>query len=176
MDSYATYNAAMSNYERIFRALNEAEVRYVVVGGLAAVLHGHARFTLDVDLVVDLEPEAARRAVDALSELGLEPRVPVPARDFVDAETRARWIRDKGMRVFSFWSPEDPMLVVDLFVEHPIELSELWAQSREATLGSTSVRIASIPHLIQLKREAGRPKDLEDIRRLEQILESREEP
>lgn len=170
------YNALMSAYEQIFQALNEAEVRYVVVGGLATVLHGHARFTLDVDLIVDLEPEAAHRAVDALVDLGFEPRVPVPARDFADTEKRARWIRDKGMRVFSFWSPSDPMTVVDLFVEHPIEFQELWSQAREARLGGTLVRIASIPHLIQLKRDAGRPKDLDDIRKLKKILEAREEP
>lgn len=165
----------MSAYEQLFQALNDAKVRYVVVGGLATVLHGHARFTLDVDLIVDLQPEAARRAVDTLVDLGFEPRVPVPAHDFADVEKRARWVRDKDMRVFSFWSRSDPMTIVDLFVEHPIEFPKLWSQAREARLGETTVRIASIPHLIELKRAAGRPKDLEDVQRLEQILKTQQE-
>jgi len=38
----------------VFEALNGARVRYVVVGGVAVVLHGHARLTTDLDLVVDL--------------------------------------------------------------------------------------------------------------------------
>ena len=48
--------------ESLVRALNEAGVRYLIVGGLAVVAHGHARFTGDVDLVVDLEADNARRA------------------------------------------------------------------------------------------------------------------
>lgn len=51
----------MSIYEPIFSRLNEQGGRYLVVGGLAVVLHGHARLTVDLDRVVDLAPEAARR-------------------------------------------------------------------------------------------------------------------
>jgi hypothetical protein len=49
----------MSLFEPVFLALNNAEVRYVVVGGLATVLHGYARLTADIDLVVDLAPRFA---------------------------------------------------------------------------------------------------------------------
>jgi hypothetical protein len=51
------YNARMSLYVPVFEALNGMQVRYVVVGGLATVLHGYARLTADIDLMVDLEPE-----------------------------------------------------------------------------------------------------------------------
>jgi hypothetical protein len=44
----------MAVFEPLFKALNDAEVRYLVVGGLAVVLHGHPRLTANVDLVVDL--------------------------------------------------------------------------------------------------------------------------
>lgn len=47
----------MSLYVPVFEALNDMQVRYVVVGGLATVLHGYARLTADIDLMVDLEPE-----------------------------------------------------------------------------------------------------------------------
>lgn len=43
----------MAPFERVFRALTDAGVRHVVVGGFAAVLHGHARLTADIDLVLD---------------------------------------------------------------------------------------------------------------------------
>ena len=46
----------MALFEPVFRALNDTGARYVVVGGLATVLHGYARFTADADLVVDLAP------------------------------------------------------------------------------------------------------------------------
>ena len=46
----------MSTIASVFAALDEAGARYVVVGGLAVVLHGYARLTSDIDLVVDLRP------------------------------------------------------------------------------------------------------------------------
>ncbi len=53
--------------ETIFAALQRAEVRHLVVGGVAVVLHGHPRFTADLDLVPALDTANARAAVAALS-------------------------------------------------------------------------------------------------------------
>ena len=163
----------MALFEPLFKALNDAGVRYVVVGGLAVVLHGHARLTVDVDLVVDLDEGQALRAIDALVGLGLRPRVPVNPRDFADRSVRETWIRDRGMQVFSMFDPSNPMLVVDLFVDHPVPFEELWSRSQELELRDTIVRVASIPDLIRLKRLAGRPQDLADIEQLEAILKAK---
>ena len=65
----------MALFEPIFSALNAAGVRYVIVGGMAVVLQGHPRLTADMDVVLDLEPAAARRAMEAFSRLGFKPRV-----------------------------------------------------------------------------------------------------
>ena len=150
-------------------------MRYVVVGGVATVLHGHARLTADVDLVIDLEPAACRRALDVLGSLGLEPRLPVDAMDFADPAVRRRWIEEKGMRVFSLIDPNNPLRSVDLFTEPVLDFEELWSGAEVIPLRETAVRIASIPHLIELKRLAGRPKDLDDIARLEEIQRRKEE-
>ena len=64
-------------YEPLFRALNAPGTRYVVVGGVATVLHGYARLTADIDLILDLEESAAAKAMHTLAGLGLRPRVPV---------------------------------------------------------------------------------------------------
>ncbi len=161
----------MTIYERVFRALHDAGARYVVVGGLATVLHGYARLTADIDLVVDLEPDEADKAMRALEGLGLRPRAPVQARDFADAGKRRQWVEDKGMQVFSLWDPAEPLLEVDVFVTHPIPFDELWGRSEEIALDQVPIRIASIPDLIALKRLAGRPQDVQDIEALEAILE-----
>jgi hypothetical protein len=163
------YSPAMALFEPIFDALNRRNVRYVVVGGVAVVLHGHARLTADLDIAVDLGPEAARDAVAALTDIGLRPRLPVDANDFGDAASRERWQREKGMTVFSMWDPADPLRSVDLFVENPIDFEELWSGAEAIDLDGTPTRIASIPDLIRLKRIAGRPQDLADIEALERL-------
>jgi len=163
----------MAIFEPLFKALNDGGVRYIVVGGLAVVLHGHPRLTVDVDLVVDLDEEQARRAIDTLVALGLHPRVPVNPREFADRSIRERWIRDRGMQVFSMIDPSNPMRVVDLFVEHPVPFEDLWSRSEEFELRGTTVRVASIPDLIHLKRLAGRSQDRADIEQLEAILKAK---
>ncbi len=166
----------MSLFEPLFHALNGAGVRYVVVGGLATVLHGHARLTADVDLVIDLAPNEARKAMEVLTHLGLRARAPVDPLAFADATVRRDWIEQKGMRVFSLYDPSNPMLEVDLFAEHLIDFEDLWRRAETVELAHTVVRVASIPHLIRLKQLAGRPQDLADIEALELIRRRREGP
>ena len=159
----------MSIFEPILARLNEEGGRYVVVGGLAVVFHGHARLTVDLDLVVDLAPDAARRTIAALLAIGLQPLAPVDAFEFADATKRRQWIDEKGMRVFSLFDPAQPLRTVDLFVESPLDFEELWRDSESVQLRSTAIHVASIPHLIRLKRLAGRSQDRDDVARLEEI-------
>ena len=156
-------------YEPLFRALNASGTRYVVVGGVATVLHGYARLTADIDLIVDLEKSAAARAMRALAGLGLRPRAPVDPADFADARIRESWLRDKGMQVFSLFHPDNPILSVDVFTNHPIEFDRLFDRSDACDVGDVPVRVASIPDLIFLKRLADRPRDRDDIEKLENI-------
>ncbi|MES1204770.1 MAG: hypothetical protein ABUS79_02425 [Pseudomonadota bacterium] len=156
----------MSVLGPVFSALNRASARYVVVGGVATVLHGFPRLTADLDLVVDLDPPQALRTMEALASLGLRPRAPVSADAFADEAQRRSWIADKGMRVFSLWDPASPMREVDVFVDNPIPFLELWQRSTIVTLAGERVPIASISDLIALKRLANRPSDLQDIEAL----------
>ena len=165
----------MSFYVPVFEALNGMQVRYVVVGGLATVLHGYARLTADIDLIIDLEPQEVRKSIDALAKHGMVPRLPVDPYDFAKPDVRRHWIDDKNMRVFSMWKPDEPLVSVDLFVEHPIEFNLLWSRAEVMNLGPVSVRIASIPDLITLKRLANRPQDLVDIEKLTEIQNLRQQ-
>jgi len=158
-----------SSFEEFFRVLNRDGVRYIVVGGVAVVLHGHARFTADIDLVVDLDPSAARRAIRSLTRMGLKPRVPVEPEAFADPEQRREWIQHRGMMVFSLYDPDDPLRVVDLFVQPPIPFDELWSRSKLIALPTGEVRVASLDDLIKMKEIAGRPQDATDIEALEAL-------
>ena len=56
------HSVVMNPFLRAIEVLNRHAVRYVIVGGLAAYLHGTRRVTVDLDIVVDLRPEEARKA------------------------------------------------------------------------------------------------------------------
>ena len=163
----------MTLYDDVYGALAAAEVRFVVVGGMAVVLSGHVRATVDLDVVVDLDPEPARRAMTALTELGFRPRVPVAPLDFADPAVRREWIETKNMQVLSFYDPQRVAREVDVFVAYPIDFARLIAASVPTPVGDRVVRVAAICDLLEMKRAAGRPQDLADVAALERLQELR---
>ena len=155
--------------QAILAALNAARVRYLVVGGVAVVLHGHLRTTMDLDLVIELESRNVRLALEALDSLGLQPIVPVPMTAFADATTRESWIQEKNMIVFSLWHPSKPTMKIDIFVSEPFDFETAYERAIRVDLGPAEATVVSLEDLIALKREAGRPQDLADIESLSQL-------
>lgn len=158
------------NVRQIFAALNDARVDYVVVGGLAVILHGYLRATADLDLAIGLSDDNAARGMEALASIGLQPRLPVALAEFADAARREDWLRHRNMQVFPLWDPRNPLRSVDVFIDEPIEFGALLASAVAKDLDGVRVPVASIPHLIEMKRRAGRPRDLDDIDKLQAIL------
>ncbi len=162
-------------YLAIIEALERADVRYVIAGGMAVNLHGHVRFTKDLDLMFDLAPDNTTRGMQALASCGLRSRLPVELSDFADTVKREDWFENRNMLVFQVWHPEDPFCSVDVFVNNPVAFEDLWSRSHIDTLGSVRCRFASIEDLVVMKRIAGRPQDLSDIEVLQQIETLRKE-
>ena len=160
--------------EAVIRALNDAGVRYLVAGGVAVVAHGYVRYTMDLDLILELVDENLRPAMAALGGLGYRPTAPVPLEAFADGPTRAEWIRSKGLMVLSLFSPEHPKTVVDLFVEEPLDFSRAFASAaRIEVAAGLPATFVGLDDLLDLKRRAGRPKDQIDIDHLNKIREGR---
>lgn len=150
-------------FERVISALNQSGADYLIVGGVAVVLHGVDRLTANLDVVMDLNKGPALGAMTCLNALGYKPRAPVQMSEFADAELRQQWIESKNMQVFSLWDPNGELPVLDVFVSYPLEFSRLLGQSVEVDIGGLKTRIASIEHLIEMKSETGREKDSRDI-------------
>jgi hypothetical protein len=162
--------AAMTRrFEPVLKALNEADVRYLVVGGVAVVLHGHLRTTGDLDLVIELSPDNLGRALDALEQSGFRPPPPVPLRSFADPETRRSWIETKNLEVFSLWHEDLAGFEVDVFVEEPFNFEQAWEGRADVELEATTVPVAGLDDLLALKRSSGRAVDLEDVAVLEAL-------
>ena len=160
--------------EAIIRALNEANVRYLVAGGVAVVAHGHVRYTADLDLIFDFAEDNVKRALTALAALGYRPMVPVAMEQFADPAIRSGWVREKGMTVFSLVSSQHAATTVDLFAEAPLEFARAYGEAvRFEVAPGLPATVVSLPDLLTLKAQAARPKDMLDIEKLNQIQTER---
>src|SRR5829696_1113280 len=157
----------ISSVEAITTALKEADVRYLIVGGLAVAAHGHGRATFHMDLVVQLQPENVKRAMAALESLGYKPTAPVAAKQLADPKLRESWIRDKNMVVFQMHSDQHRETRIDIFVREPFDFD---IEYEQALIGEIfpglETRFIRLETLIQMKEAAGREKDREDVRQL----------
>jgi len=162
----------LASTEAIFKALNDVNVRYLVVGGLAVNAHGYLRFTRDVDFVLQLVPDNIERAFSALARLSYKPNIPVTAAQFADPKQRQIWIRDKGMQVLQLWSDTHIETPIDIFVSEPFSFDDEYEQALEKSLyGTIAVRFVSISTLIRMKEMAGREQDRIDIEHLRMRME-----
>jgi len=143
----------LSEIPDLFRSLNRARVRYLLIGGLASVLHGAPRTTLDVDLLLPAGKENLRRALPALRRLGLVPDIDDP---------------DEILGVGGVSLTND--LQVDLLTDLPREaFQDLWGRREIVRYGQVRVSMISRRDQIRLLRRAGRARDLEDADLLEDI-------
>ena len=156
--------------ETIVKVLNNAQVKYLIVGGLAVNAHGYERLTVVVDMVVGLEHENIIRALRTLKSAGWQMAIPVTAEDFADSKQREAWRKEKKMLVLRLWSDAHRRTPIDLFVYEPFDFEkEFTAASWETVAGDIRAPMVSLPTLLRMKREAGRPKDLLDIEALEKL-------
>ena len=150
-----------------------ADVRFIVAGGVAAVLHGVERMTLDVDIAIEESPENIQRFLPVCAQLGMAPRVPVPPEILLDRPALDHLVTEKGALVLAFHHAEMPWLQIDVFLARDSSFDALSGQTNVISLdGGISLRIASAPQLIEMKRRVTPPraKDIEDIAALEKII------
>jgi hypothetical protein len=159
-----------ASVEAIVSALNQHQVRYLIVGGLAVVAHGYVRLTADVDLMLAVDHENLVRTVAALTSLGYRPRVPVQFDEFVDPQKRQEWARQRNMKVFSLYSPAHPATEIDLFLEPPIDFDSAYSsQVRQEIVPGIVATFCGMDDLIVMKSLANRPRDQQDIDELRKL-------
>jgi predicted nucleotidyltransferase len=157
-----------SNFLDILNQLHDHHVDFVIVGGVAAALHGGSRVTFDLDIVPSLLPESWKAAVELLWSLGARPRIPESLERILDVEQVRRWQHEKGMLALNFRTP-DGNTEVDLLVSESHQLEGLSQRAAKVTIGPRTFFVASIDDLIAMKEKAGRPQDLLDIAKLKDI-------
>jgi len=163
----------LSAFEAIAKVLSDADVRYLVAGGLAVNAHGYIRFTADIDIVLALNAANIASAFSALATIGYRPNVPITATQFGDPAKRQEWMETKNMQVLNFYSDRHRETSVDVFVYEPFDFKAEYTNAlRIELLPGLPTNFVSIETLIRMKESAGRPRDLDDIEHLLLIRES----
>jgi hypothetical protein len=157
------------NIVGLLQSLSDAQVDYVLVGGLAVQLHGYQRATFDVDLVLAMNDTNLARFIEVAQRHELKPGIPVPIDSLRNAAQIDQWHREKGMLAFSLRESRPAGTVVDVLVRPEISFDHLMANAVPGVLFGRQVMIASIDDLLCMKRVANRPKDQLDILALEKI-------
>ena len=157
------------NVASLLQGLDEAHIRYVLVGGFALQLHGFQRATYDIDIALAMDEDNLSRFIEVALRLSLIPVMPVPLDSLKNAALIDQWHREKGMLAFALREAAPGGLVIDLLVKPEVRFAELAKRANKVTLLGHMVPIASIDDLITMKRVAARPKDQIDIMALEKI-------
>jgi hypothetical protein len=142
------------DFQDFIKALNQAEVRYVLVGGYAVILYGYNRTTGDLDIWVDRTEENYVRIVDAFRLFGM------PVFDM----TRENFLHNGQIDVFTFGVP--PVSIDILLSVKGLDFNEVYKLSQWRDLEGFAVRLIDQASLILAKRSSGRYRDLDDIERL----------
>jgi len=138
---------------RVCATLNEHGAKYLVIGGIACVLHGYVRATTDVDILIERSLENARRVLDALGAIGW---------GFAQ-EWRAEEVLARPITVIG----DDPQ--VDIFtVAWSVNYDGAVARATTVTVEGVDIPLIGLDDLIETKR-TGRPLDAADIETLEEI-------
>jgi len=138
------------NTEKLLKLLKENRIKFVIIGATAFPVHGYSRATLDIDIFIDAEEKNARRTLKALKEFGY---------DVTDITIDDLLTKKVLIRQYLVEADIHPFVKGATF-------EEVWENKIKARFGKTFVWFASLDDLIKMKKAAGRPKDIEDLKYL----------
>jgi hypothetical protein len=162
-------NAKEVGAQRLFAALKEEGLRYLVVGGTAAVLYGVQRATFDIDIAIAPKKKDIEHFLSLLKRLGYN--------ELIDINTEERIGKIGEVGVDEIKKRESVRAkngqAVDILVVQHSNFNFMWEYRIETKYKGTTILLPNLLDLIHLKEHAGRPIDLEDAKKLRQILRTK---
>lgn len=141
------------DFKDFFKSLNERSVRYLVVGGYAVALHGHPRYTKDLDVWIGRDEENATRLVEAIENFGFE---------------------SLGLKKEDFLVPDQivqlgyPPSRIDIITTLPgVVFDECYTERVEVPVDEFTIHFINLENLKDNKRASGRYQDLADLENLQ---------
>ena len=136
--------------ENLLKSLKERKVQFVIIGATAFPVHGYSRATLDIDIFINPVKANAEKTLAALKDFGY---------DVTDITVEELLTKKILIRQYLVETDIHP------FVKG-VSFDKVWANKIKAKFGDTFAWFASLDDLIKMKRAAGRPKDIEDLKYL----------
>ena len=142
----------LSRFQEVFESFESRNVRYVVIGGVAAILHGVPRATFDLDILIEASPENVRRLLEALTDAHME----------TATMTSPEEVLENVITIFQ------DRVRLDVQTTTPgVSFEKAWANRKTMNYQGQAFYILSKEDLIASKLAAGRDVDLEDARLLQ---------
>ncbi len=142
----------LNRLQDVFKSFQQHDVKYVVIGGIASILHGVPRATFDLDILIEATSENSQCLLDALLDAGLG----------TAALTNVEEILANEITIFR------DSVRLDVQTSTPgIDFHNAWQHRKTISYHGQDFFILSKTDLISSKRAAGRDVDLEDVRLLE---------
>lgn len=138
----------------LYRSLNENKVKYLIIGGMAAVIYGSPRLTKDIDILIEPTLNNAKRLLTTLKGVGFG----------TAGLTNAQKIIENEVSIFKDYIRLDVLTKVK-----GIEFQKVWRNRVIKRIDRVRVHLINIDDLIVSKKATGRQMDLEDIIILKKI-------
>lgn len=140
------------DFKEFFELLNANQVQYLVVGGYAIAIHGHPRYTKDIDVWVAMTPENAEKIVHSLNEFGFA---------------------SLGLKSGDFLTPDqiiqlgyEPSRIDILTSISGVDFSSCYPKRVGIDIDGVHIEVIDIENLIKNKKASGRPQDIADVEEL----------
>jgi predicted nucleotidyltransferase len=156
-----------TDFGRVLKTLNDGQVQFIVIGGVAGIAHGLARATFDVDVIYARNSQNIQRVVNVLKPFEPYLRGAPPGLLFSWDEKTVRM----GLNFTLITTLGDVDLLGEATGAGTYE--QLLPDSVELEIFGQRCQCVTLERLIQIKRAAGRPKDFEMIAQMQALLEER---
>jgi len=156
----------MNIYAEIFKAFNGAKIEYLIVGGVAVNLYGYNRFTGDIDILLALDKNNLEKMEKLMHKLGYSPRLPVEIHELQDTAKLKGWIKEKGLKAYTFINNKRPQLDIDILVEESLVFEKQFKKRTKIKVWDMQLPVISLGNLISMKKKTNRQKDIDDVKAL----------
>lgn len=137
------------DYEEILKLFNRHKVKYCIIGAFAVAFYARPRYTKDIDILIDSNPENAGRIIKALTEFG-----------FGDLDLSEDDLCQEGSIIQLGYEPLRVDIVTSL---SGINFNQVWKNKVSADYGREKVYFIGLDDLIQTKKQSSRPQDKVDL-------------